>query len=693
MQSNLAKLRHVRINGIRTLLMNTVAEEALKNRLSAVTSRTVEDVRRALENLTASDLIRLVAASPEITEQRIDALWEEYRYGDRPSIYLLLIKPRSAEYNSPDDMVGDLNTNLPSLDEDEEAPLVKNVQFLDQEELEGSVMEFRYRYEHRVDYIDPTNEQAKHVYELRYSFCWVGLSDGFLVMLGAPDSVRRWVMTAVESTFNLTALKPLLHKGLVDRLFDRDRRRRVSLQHPNPSDNRYRKVTFSDAQRGVGTLPPEYSDYDIPSSLYTELIEEGDRRISSSLGVNTREAKIYLTRSIQATLLRRWGLLLIRRVIPFLKAIEQVTVAEGIGVLTQQAAPILRPYHAKVRPLVASLAQFLAQSVAAGGDPVRHDLQLPQLVQALGSELLTRVEYTCSQCTHETPVTCPTCQYPLDVKYEGVDPVLYCVRCGVEVDPASQPFFCEEGHPHRLVDVASHVIAFPSTTLNEAVASIVNRHIPGVSYSSVDSFFVLTSDRLILLSGQQRIVIQPEHIQEFSDLPALDSTVHLQAVQKLQEKCKFSTHESCQVCATQRTIPCLLKLFAGEGGFLPHPHHGAEFGDVDCNVTIDGRQVVMQGIAKSGKAKNITLSSGTGREILEQGLSGLSDNRVDLLAVIAPATFDGQLSSHLRMLAQKFGKQLVFWNGQALARLLLKRQQQGFQIITDSDELKKQLGA
>lgn len=693
MQSNLAKLRHVRLNGIRNLLSKSVPEEALKNRLAAVTSRTIEDVRRTLETLTAHDLIRLVAACPEITEERINTLWEEYRYGDRPSLYLLLTKPRADKYRQPDNMVDELNANLPSFEDEEEGPLVKNVQFLDQEELGSSVVEFRYRYEHRIDYIDPTNEQARHVYELRYSFCWVGLADDFLIMHGAPETVRRWVMTAVESVFHFTAFRPLLHKSLVDRLFNRDQRRRVSLQHPNPSENRFRKVTFSDSERGVGVLPPEYSDYDIPSSLYTELIEAGDRPLTSSLGINTKEAKIYLTRPIQATVLRRWGLVLIRRVLPFLKAVEQVAVAEGINVLTQQAAPVLRRYQLKVRPFIASLSQLLAQSVAAGGVPVRHDLPLAELARALGSDILTRLEYTCAQCGQDTTVTCPCCQYPLDVRFEGGDPKSYCVRCGGEVDPSSQPVFCEEGHSHRFDDVAAHIIAFPSTTLNDVVAEIVNRYFPGVSYSSADSYFMLASDRLILLRGQQRVVIQPNQIQEFKDLPELDSIVRLQAVQKLQEKCRFSTHESCQVCATQRSIPCLLKLFAGEGGFLPHPHHGAEFGDVDCNVTIEGRQVLMQGIAKSGRAKNITLSSGTGREILEQGLSGLSDNRVDLLAVIAPATFDGQLTSHLRMLAQKFGKQLVFWNGEALARLLLKRQQQGFHVITDSEELRKQLGA
>lgn len=693
MQGNIAKLRHVRVSGIRSLLIKTVPEEALKHRLAALTSRTSEEARSALDNLTAHDLIRLAAASPEVTEKHIDALWEEYRYGDRPSIYLHLTKPMSANYNSPVDVIAQMHENLPIPDQEEESPLVRNVQFLDQEQFEGSVLEFRYRYEHRIDYIDPENEQAKHVYELRYSFCWVDLADEFIVMHGAPETVRKAVMASIESTFHLTAVKPLLHKTLIDMLFDRDRRRRVSLHHPNPSANRFRKVTISDAESGVGALPPEYSDYDIPSSLYTEFIEEGDRPLTSSMGINIRETKIYLTRSIRATQFRRWGLALIRRVLPYVKAVEQVAVAESIAALTQQAAQLLRPYPTNVRPLVASLAQALAQSVAAGGNPVRHGLDLQRLIQQMGSQLLNRVEYTCSQCGQETTVTCPSCHYPLDVKFEDVRLVFRCERCGEDLDPASTSVLCEEGHYHTMDDVAGHLLAFPSTSLNEAVAEILNRHFAGVSYNAADSSFQLTTDRLILLPGRQLVILQPDHIEEFSDLPSLDSQVRLQTVQKLQEKCEFSTHENCQVCATQRTIPCLLKLFAGEGGFLPHPHHGAEFGDVDCNVAVKGRQLLMQGIAKSGKAKNITLSSKTGREILEQGLNGLSDNRVQLVAIVAPTNFDGQLKSQLRLLALKFAKQLVFWDGQALARLLLKRQQQGYEIVTDPQELKRRLGA
>lgn len=693
MQPNIAKLRHVKLAGVRQMLIAKVTAQTLLARVTAITNRESTDARKALERLSSDELIELVTMSPEVSEQDIDSLWEEYRYGERPSLYIYLTKPRGDQYKTPGDLIADANGALPA-DEAADAPLVRNIRFLDFEDLGRNVIELRFRYEYRIDYIDPENERGAYLYELRYSFCWLSLGDHFLVLHAAPEGVRGAVQHAIQALYGLITMKGLLHRALIERLFPRDRRRRVSLFNPTPAANQYQRVTLSDDEHGVPEVPPEYRDYDIPSSRYKEDIEFGDRPVTSILGINSRESKIYLSKPIRATLLRRWGLRLLDRLIPNLRATEEVIAAIATPVLGDRVAGLLRQYPSNQRPAIRSLVQVVATTLASGLNVSRHELPLTDLLRVMDTTLHNRLMPFCPTCGEQATVLCPQCQSPLTarIREEGID--IVCLLNGHLFPPGAVDVNCVEGHPVPTPNLIEMLVVYPSQDLNQTIGQVLFSHFPELRYNALEDSFFLRADTITLLTGGRRVVIQPTDIDEFSTLPLLPDEPRelIEVVRQLKEKCSFSTHENCLRCSTQPTIPCLVKLFAGEGGFVPHPHFGAEFGDVHCRVTIDGQQVTMQGVAKSRRKANITASSPVGRELFQQAMSALQDNRVDMLALVAPAKFDDQLASHLIFFGRTVGKRISFWNEQALARLLMRRRESGFQVITERESLRQRLG-
>lgn len=82
----------------------------------------------------------------------------------------------------------------------------------------------------------------------------------------------------------------------------------------------------------------------------------------------------------------------------------------------------------------------------------------------------------------------------------------------------------------------------------------------------------------------------------------------------------------------------------------------------------EGRKCNLQGIMKSQTSK-ITRSSTVGREITDQVIKGLLDNRTDIIAVIVPALLDDQLIETLLTLARRFNKKLLFLDSDFMYRL------------------------
>lgn len=118
--------------------------------------------------------------------------------------------------------------------------------------------------------------------------------------------------------------------------------------------------------------------------------------------------------------------------------------------------------------------------------------------------------------------------------------------------------------------------------------------------------------------------------------------------------------------------------------FRPQPHKGMEYGDVAAQVKTASRTYEMKGIIKKntmsgGKTPkpvevllntHLLSTSKAGEEIIRQFVEqGMIDNRVDLIAVIAPQLFDNAFKGTLRFLAKLCNKKVLFIELDDIARL------------------------
>jgi len=72
------------------LLEDNRMEGVLHERFRTILNRRPRNIKRAVQRLTREHLTRLIDACPEIADDQIRELFEEYRYGSNPSFYIYL---------------------------------------------------------------------------------------------------------------------------------------------------------------------------------------------------------------------------------------------------------------------------------------------------------------------------------------------------------------------------------------------------------------------------------------------------------------------------------------------------------------------------------------------------------------------------------------------------------------------------
>ena len=146
-------------------------------------------------------------------------------------------------------------------------------------------------------------------------------------------------------------------------------------------------------------------------------------------------------------------------------------------------------------------------------------------------------------------------------------------------------------------------------------------------------------------------------------------------LRRINEKCnQHPTNEKCEACKYKKIealseVQCMQQLFCYFEEFVPKTHQGQEYGDISITVHAGNEAYNLQGVMKSQTTK-ITRSSPVGREILDQVLKGIMDQRTDIIAVIAPAVFDDQLKETLNTLGKRFNRKIVFLDADYMYRLV-----------------------
>lgn len=153
------------------LLDDERMEELLHERFRTVLNRRPRNIKRAVQRLTREHLTRLIDACPEITDNQIRELFEEYRYGTNPSFYIYLfdtalLRRTALQGFRPhfEEALGVFNQS-----QEEGLPRVRSLALNDLGPLprRPEVIEGNYRFQARLDYIDE-DQNAVSTYQTLY---------------------------------------------------------------------------------------------------------------------------------------------------------------------------------------------------------------------------------------------------------------------------------------------------------------------------------------------------------------------------------------------------------------------------------------------------------------------------------------------------------------------------------------------
>jgi hypothetical protein len=657
--SNLDKLRHVPVFAVRDLLKIVLRDAA------------------PLTGRTGEELIELAAERPEITEQAIDDLFEEFRYGGRASFYIYLL------FGEPQiDLVPNVliwNATLTDIQADDEKENLR-VEVCDIEALEWGIVEVRYKYQTVYEYIDPETELPASVSELNFGFLGLDLDNRYVVIMSKYDKVNSIMIEAVHTLTGCQPSPVRLSKGFVNTHFHLEDIRRGSWYDGR---TRIRRSIAGDdllAIAGSEVLEQD-QESERTAALYNERVRDD---LESRLGIHLKRGKIYLTRTIRASDLRQW---MYARLHPLILHLQGLSPAEAVRV---SGAPLPQlVFSGRGEGFFREIVSGILMKQQNRDELVRLSAGDNEVFASMRRYFLDPEPFFfCEVCEETSPICCPEC---------GGDDVgaysryLKCRDCGETLSGPRVEVQCLRGHTSEMDRPEAQLVLRPNYNMQQEVARFINSDTKA-NFNPDEEFFWIDSTELQYTRNAVQAVFLPDELEEFAALPARNELPDalweeaLDLVHKMKEKCKIDLPEhrgqprrvDCEQCYEQNLGRlCIPKLFrALDSDFMPLPHGGMEFGDAGLSITIGGTSKMFIGIAKSAYPRKpiadqqITHSDPMANEILQQTVrQALKDQRVEVFGIATPRPLHPEFQGSIRMLSKMGLKPVVFFGHEDLTRM------------------------
>ena len=674
----------------------------LKNLYIEKFKKKPRDISKALENLNRDQLISLVLSS-SIPEEKVNELYEEYKYGVRVSFNLFsysnkinqseLIK--ILKTNDPIPFVKSLQ-NLPlektmeELTSDnvppEEQPDIKNL-IMDIERIENienDFVEIPFTYESKLIYLEPTTRDLARVYELTPGFIWINTKFKVMSIHAKSKLAIDIVIKLFETAFNVKLLNPILHKNIIDEIFDRTSLESGSWFSPEEDMELPRRIRATDQKlfdKGlIKTM--EQKKHERISSLYSQNIHQ---RLKIRVGISQWLGKIYITKTLRTSELRSWAPPKILEVFKIIKEKELKGIKEFIDALKAKGfnrTSSIRRYSLEEKEVLLNIIGSLLFLKQNHQHTQRVSISISSILKKFPKLFLSNPipEMFCEKCQETIFPVCVNCgnnNFMVDLQKSR----LVCDICNRENN-----IQCLYGHTIPVNGLNDLVILLPSWRFYEIMRSLTNEL--GYSQWDENDFFHMQGINIKLLEipRTEKIVYSLDEILEFSPL----KTVNIKASEKsdlinelkeIKERCHrgIKANDCANCLKSNKDKQCISKLFAYlsiEQGkiaeYILKPHSGYEFGDVRFDLTVNGNKKTFVGHAKSFPKNRIELraTDRSGGEILRQVIFSLKDESIDVVGVILPLPLEYEFRSLLKWLVAGFKRKIIFIEQETLLKLL-----------------------
>lgn len=679
------KLLHVQNGVIRHLLYSKVDEQDLINRYRVVVKREVKrDLKVALERLDKQKLVEIVAISPEITESDIETCFEDNRYSRRPNFRLFMLRPHNPQLSSSSFIADHKNnTGVSKMNE-----LLKPITYpndnifgllaIDQTVVNHETVEISLQYQERYNYINPETEQSDFIYELKFGFLWINFDQRFVSISIPTESLVGTISKTLERAFDCFVSPVNITKKIVDSVFSKESMKRTTLSNPDPESGKPSKVTLADSDLGnkVGQLT-EFDGYDSPSSVYQEAIDE-DGDFFSTLGVNNDKGKIYLTRQLKASEMRRWGIWRIGQIMNYINSIQENGEIddkfESFGLDEDPDLVAFTTTNDEKKVILEVIKAVVTCKVKKIDSFKLHDLNVDKIVGSLKKHTITHFYPYCDSCDHYTDITCNHCGntdlLTVSVK-RGQAPKVICSFCYTELQQDNVR--CLMDHKVRIDSWYDGVVINPKSTIVELTEKIISKYFPDEGFSHEEESFYLQNNVVHYSSRvSSKVMFKVRELQQFK--PVWDRRITpkrreelAEVLSLLREKCSKHSVDACQACQHEKSVRCIMKPFVTFTDHKLHPHHGQEYGDISFTIQMLGMDdAVFVGIAKSYEKKPIKPTDTKAYEMLQQFVYKCKDTTVNVLGIVVAGELEQGFVAVLQDLAGRYKKKVVMWTYEEL---------------------------
>ncbi|NMP11363.1 hypothetical protein [Paenibacillus polymyxa] len=679
------KLLHVQNGIIRHLLYSKVDEKNLVNRYRVVSKSEVKKkLQDALMRLDKQKLIEIIDISPEITEDDIEACFEDNRYSRRPNFRLFMLRPHDPQVNSSQFITNNKsNLGITRMNDLLKQIVYSNDTFsglfaIDQTAVNSETLEIALKYQERYNFINPETEQSDYIYELRFGFVWINFDQRFVSISIPTESLVGIVSKILENAFDCFVSPVNITKKIVDSVFNKESMKRTTLSNPDPSSGRADKVILADSNLGnkMDQLK-EFEDYDSPSSIYQEAIDE-DGDFFSTLGVNCDKGKIYLTRQLRASEMRRWGLWRIGQIMTHINSIqENGDIDEMFNSYGLEEDPDLIAFTTSndEKRVILEVVKAIVTCKLKKIDSFKLlSWNVDKIVGSLKKHTLIRFYPYCESCDHYTDITCNHCGnidlLEISVK-RGRTPKVICSFC--HNDLQQENVRCLMDHKVRVDSWYDGVLINPKSSLIELIEKITLKYFPNEAFVQEEESFYLKNN-LVHYSSKiaTKVLFKVRELQQFKQVWDRRITPkrreELEEVLKLlTEKCSKHSVDACQACQFEKSVRCIMKPFVTFTSHKLHPHHGQEFGDISFTIQLPGmNDAIFVGIAKSYEKKPINSTHRKAYEMLQQFVDKCRDASVNALGIVIAGELEQGFVATLQDLARRYGKKVVMWTSEEL---------------------------
>lgn len=608
-------------------------------------------------------IITKLLSEAMLSDSEIDNLVNEYIYGDRVAftIWSFDKKPSQQHYDKIFRLEGKSEPYL-------RANGFRGLTILFAKNCVDRI-EMLYVYSKEYSYIDESGKSAS-VWEQHRGCLWIGIDTAYLACISKHDKMTGCIVDYIIEKTGIPLVQVKPPKSAIERCINRIAMSRLVLQGTNGEKTVVsRSEGFTEAQQEeIRRLQSDRFD---TSGSYIAAFAEDTQ---ATVKYNVKKGSIGIFKHLPAPVLFNWSQEAISII---LEEIENLKGLPAKEIFKELGLEIKWSYLFNEEDKTAA-EWFLSKAIACLGASEGAAYDIPDYAKSIlhKPQLFTVIpRIYCEQCeSHEIPY-CAECGRPLECSENGW---LHC-SCGA-------PFRvqCSEGHRSCYVDNWYLPTTQMYTMLNQNIRSAFKQETTNLVMCIMGNSLHIAQPCTIESDG---VEVYFDEIECFSGLPSPPQDVSRKFAVHLGEKCDGTcSNAKIRKCVVDGSMICLPKAFYTIlPGFRPQPHKGMEYGDVAAQVKTASRTYEMKGIIKKNTMNSgrnpkpldelldthLLSTSKAGEEIIRQFVEqGLIDNRVDLIAVIAPQYFDNYFKGTLRFLSKLGNKKIMFIELDDVARLL-----------------------